>query len=1599
MPTAIAFTYNANNDQKVRFTDGGEVAIDLYGAGSQTITVLGVTKATIEDFPTVPGYGSIGGDRTQMYYWVAFKVVESDASESFRVKSFEINNIQGGGGPELNGIRPAMLEEFFGSDLNGDGTRGLPTVADDWKDVTTDTVGVTLKVDFDDMLYVRDGSSNLIVLPKMGGSFKINQSTSTNETKAVAVTRVETPNGLTEPEYLLAVKRTDKDQTSGQTTSTEWEIYTLRSKEGWMEWEAARTTTNTTGAAGGYTPPSPGAGNFSDSEPNALYFDWEVTRPSSISEFEQLFGQDLDGDGQQGVRLDRLTPADTKTSGVRLEKDPSGGLYIVDGTGNSKTAKGIENLSSVQYQWGEGTGNFERSKVVAVEAVREGNTITAYKIAVKKESSWDPFGGVAGTGSAPGSGSTGTTTPTIYVRWEVLHLDATTPKITWGGWDSTTNTWVDKNERNLKSISGYELFFGQDLDGDGKTGVDVAALKIVETDTAGARLARAADQSLFIVEGTGSAATAKPVKADWLEQNYVFDADSYNKREAIAVEVIKDSNNVTTGYRLLVKNANKWGASGSENVTFDILRLDATGKLNTGQMVSATWVDNSTYGIKSLASYEQDFGQDLNGDGRVGVDVATLSMVRTDTTGIRLARDASGGLFLLEGSGANATAKGVGNGGFLESSYTYFDGFDIRQAVAAEAVRDGNNVITGYKLAIRQTRKNDSTTETFWEVLSLGADGNVNWGGAMAGGQLKSIAAYEPDFNQDLNGDGRIGIDVASLRAVTTDTTGETLARDAEGTLYIITNGNAKAVAGSSRMEFNDQGSWGANSRTTIAVEAERTNNVVTGYKLAVSNMNRWDSGGGNANTQRTFDILHLNSDGSEASGSMVNNQWVEKSIYGLRSLVPYEVTFNQDFNGDGIVGIDVSSLTEVATDKRGVRLRRDKENALYLIDEAPGSTPKAIGNASWLEYSNSWGSGSNAREAVAIGSTVSNGSITGYRLAVKNTNQWDNRTDVNWEILSLDADGRITWGMTPASGASIWTTNIRPFETLVGEDLDGDGNIGVSRSALTVLESDTSNDGVTLARDADGMLYVLDGANTTIALRDSYGGTPMLEFTRGSNRSEVIAAGKDNNGQYKIAVKITTVQGTTERVSWQIHSVSSDGVLDWSKVATARSPVRFETMIGQDLDGDDTIGQAAAALEFVGTDTGAFRLQKDAAGQLYIRDTLDTTNDSLTFIVDSRGGAPSFDQSFTGFKSEAYAVHMQSDGAYRLAVKKTTTTTAGESVKWDVHYINARNSTTKEAVIDWSKSSFPRTVAEVERLVNQDIDGDGLVPNARSAPSSALASDTAGVGLGRDAEGFLWIRDANSSWLSVKDIYGLGVNLNVSEAWDANESSFVATPVAAMSFTENNVIKYRIAVKEVLTLKDMSAPTTTWKIYTVVADGTINFNPITTQSIARWETASNFGQDLDGQSLTAQPYALDSDLAFDSIGGTYVLRQNSYVVVTDGSDGQPNFAFTETFDGGSIQSRVVGAAAGADGNMLIAVEQTSTIGSDASRIWTVHTLTYDDNDTAQDATDDYFAIDWSKAVVTADMSTYSRTFGQEFLQPGVVTGASVNLEVPTLGA
>ena len=281
-----------------------------------------------------------------------------------------------------------------------------------------------------------------------------------------------------------------------------------------------------------------------------------------------------------------------------------------------------------------------------------------------------------------------------------------------------------------------------------------------------------------------------------------------------------------------------WEGAGTNE--FTIWNVDSSGNFVS---VAGPIAGNSM----ALESYESTFGQDLNGDGSVGVPMIVIQV-----------------------DGTTSLAE-VGN------SYVVFDNdSDPPLMVGGVPVVAGEFGAGWAPIGAVQTA---SGYEVAWEgpgnefsIWNTDPNGNrVSVVGPISGSS-PILESYEPVFHQDLNGDGVIGAPAAVIEA-----NGSTDLTQIGSNYFLYDNstgpelkfGGAPVVAGT----------FGAG---WAPIGAEQT---ATGYEVA------WQGAGTNS-----FTIWQTDSNGNFVS--------VVGPVSGNSSMLEsYEPSFHQDLNGDGTIG------------------------------------------------------------------------------------------------------------------------------------------------------------------------------------------------------------------------------------------------------------------------------------------------------------------------------------------------------------------------------------------------------------------------------------------------------------------------------------------------------------------------------------------------------------------------------------------------------------------------------------------------------------------------------------------------------------------------
>ena len=386
------------------------------------------------------------------------------------------------------------------------------------------------------------------------------------------------------------------------------------------------------------------------------------------------------------------------------------------------------------------------------------------------------------------------------------------------------------------------------------------------------------------------------------------------------------------------------------------------------------------------------------------------------------------------GPEVNAVVVDVGNQYYLYDS----SGSDVALTYAGAVVTAGEfggwtpigaaQTASGYDVAWQMTGTDEYTV---WATDSSG-NAIANLTGPVTGTSY-ALESLESTFNQDLNGDGAIGVPATVIQVV--------------GNQYYLDDisgsGPALKLAGAN-VTVGEFGGW-------TPIGAVQT---ASGYDVA------WKMAGADQYT-----VWATNS-----SGNAIANLTgpVSGTSYALESL---ESTFNQDLNADGVIGLTTTviqvdgstSLTEVA-------------NRFYL-DGVGGSGPA-------LQYAGAYVTAGEFGSWTPIGAVQT---ASGYDVA------WKMAGANQYTVWVTDSSGNAISNLSgPLSGTS---TTLESLEFTFNQDLNGDGVIGLYAAPGTTLQIGNPLAGIpaTIGTGATLELAAADTGSVTFA---SSKGTLVLDHS-----------------------------------------------------------------------------------------------------------------------------------------------------------------------------------------------------------------------------------------------------------------------------------------------------------------------------------------------------------------------------------------------------------------------------------------------------------------------------------------------------------------------
>src|SRR5271166_4714834 len=305
-----------------------------------------------------------------------------------------------------------------------------------------------------------------------------------------------------------------------------------------------------------------------------------------------------------------------------------------------------------------------------------------------------------------------------------------------------------------------------------------------------------------------------------------------------------------SGYEVALKVA---GAD-----TYTVWYTDANGNYlsNIGAVSGAS---------ATLESFETSFQQDLNGDGVIGVPGApppTQTVIETFGS-TSLTED--GSHYFLRPNGGPA----------VELSYNgapVYDGeFGGWAPIAAE------QTASGYEVALKVA---GADTYTVWRT---DANGNYLSNIGAVSGASATLESFETSFQQDLNGDGVIGVPGAPPPTQTVIETFGSTSLTEDGSHYFLRPNGGPAV----ELSYNGAPVYDGEFGGWAPIAAEQT---ASGYEVALK-----------VAGADTYTVWY-----TDANGNYLSN--IGAVSGASATLESFETSFQQDLNGDGVIGGNASS-------------------------------------------------------------------------------------------------------------------------------------------------------------------------------------------------------------------------------------------------------------------------------------------------------------------------------------------------------------------------------------------------------------------------------------------------------------------------------------------------------------------------------------------------------------------------------------------------------------------------------------------------------------------------------------------------------------------
>ena len=365
------------------------------------------------------------------------------------------------------------------------------------------------------------------------------------------------------------------------------------------------------------------------------------------------------------------------------------------------------------------------------------------------------------------------------------------------------------------TLESLELSFNQDLNGDGVIGPPATTSPLVIESFGSTSLVQVGIDYFMYANGTQ---TGPELKFD----GAAVTAGQFGAYAPVGAEILAGG-----GYEVA------WKLSGTEQ--FSIWNTDSNGNFTSYSIYSGS--------SPVLESLETSFHQDLNGDGVIGLPVGT-TLIQTDTNSF-------GSTSLVE-VGSNYYLESASNGSGPELK---FGGAAVTAGQFGSYVLVGAALLAGggYEVAWKIPG-----TEQF-SIWNTDSNGNYLSFTALSGTST-ALESLETSFNQDLNGDGVIGIPAATGPVATGPAQAALVSVSNNDTFVFRSGGNGSDLAnaaGPSAMHLEGLFS-AASSKFAALFHDAQTGQLQTTFEAAYDAIINSGNHGGSTPTSFHFADLHL---------------------------------------------------------------------------------------------------------------------------------------------------------------------------------------------------------------------------------------------------------------------------------------------------------------------------------------------------------------------------------------------------------------------------------------------------------------------------------------------------------------------------------------------------------------------------------------------------------------------------------------------------------------------------------------------------------------------------------------------------------------------